>query len=817
MRWLLRVCSELLEVNVRVWKTVNARRTLLLYCDDLNQTWRPGNRVIRMRYSRSKVSTAALLIALAFSDRPTRVEAQSTKSSSSNIQYSSLQHLQPGDSEQVIIAKAAHVLPRSNQTEWVRMERTFFIHFGPNTFRHVEWGTGREDPSVFRPSKLSAEQWVQSVKDGGGTMIILVCKHHDGLALWPSRYTTHSIAGSTWRGGHGNLVREVAEAARKYHIKLGVYLSPADLYQLRTNPINPQGYYGDESAPAASIIPTNPVTFKTDPAKGRQPAPGFGSFHYQVDDYNRYFLNQLYELLTEYGPIQEVWFDGANPDSSVKEIYDYNAWYDMIRHLQPKAIIFGKGPDGRWVGNESGVGRTTEWDPIPLPQTPEQFRWPDMTEKDLGSRDKLTPGSYLWWYPAETNVPILHGWFWAPDKPVRTAAELVDIYYQSVGRNSNWLLNLSPDDRGLIPDLQRANLRLMNQIVTKTFSRDLTAGAAVAADSSAKGHGPSLVLDNNLDTWWEPNEGEFTPTLSLTLPRSVTFDVISLQEAVDHRGQRVESFSVEAWQHSSWQTIAQGTTIGHKRLLRLSTPVSANRIRIHITGSRMEPSLAQVGLFKQAAYTAPPTISDRDSAGEVKLTSPAGERIHYTLDGSVPTLQSAVYSGPLSLVQGGSVEAAVIGADGKLGMIAAKNFPGQAPLGWKITDVDSAESEAPALAAIDGKAETVWTSGGTGSQHHITVDMGSARRIAGFTYLPRQDGLAYGLVKQYKFETSTDGSTWTTQIPSGELANLRNNPELVKVPFAPVDARYFRFTVLASYDDSKAASAAELSVVPAKE
>ena len=180
-------------------------------------------------------------------------------------------------------------------------------------------------------------------------------------------------------------------------------------------------------------------------------------------------MNQLYELLTEYGPIHEVWFDGANPDPSVHETYDYDAWYDLIRHLQPQAIISVKGPDVRWVGNESGIGRTTSWSVIPLPTAPDKFRWPDMTAKDLGSRSKLTPGSYLWWYPAEVNTTILYGWFWSPRKPVKTAAELVDIYYQSVGRNGNMLLNLSPDTRGLIPDNQLASLRLMAQVIGRYF------------------------------------------------------------------------------------------------------------------------------------------------------------------------------------------------------------------------------------------------------------------------------------------------------------------------------------------------------------
>ena len=746
--------------------------------------------------------------------------AQSSKTAGGEVPYGPLQHITAEDSSEEIVAKAAHVLPRANQTDWMRLERTFFVHFGPNTFRHVEWGTGREDPSVFNPTELNADQWVQSVKEGGGKMIILVCKHHDGLAMWPTRYSKHSVAASPWRGGKGNVVREVAAAVRKGNIKLGVYLSPADLYQLHTNPANPNGYYGDSSPRLRTTIPTDPASFKTDPSKGRTPAPGFGTFTYQVDDYNRYFLNQLYELLTENGPIEEVWFDGANPDPSVVESYDYNAWYDLIRHLQPHAIIFGKGPDGRWVGNESGVGRTTEWDVIPLPQPPDQSRWPDMTGQDLGSRAKLVPGSYLWWYPAETNVPILHGWFWAPDKAVRPASELIDIYYQSVGRNSNWLLNISPDSRGLIPELQRTNLRLMNQVITGTFAHDLARSGTLTADSSALGHSPALALDTSLDTWWEPAHGHSTATLTLKLPHSATFDVVSLQEAVDHRGQRIESFTVEVLQNAAWQQVAAGTTVGHKRLLRLSSPVTTGSVRIRITGSRLEPSLAQVGLFKQVAYVPAPSISDRDRSGAVTLSAPkdaaASAHIVYTLDGSVPTPHSAVYRAPIQLAQGGSIEAAELGADGKLGMIAAKEFPGQSTLGWKVVDFDSQQRDAPASAAIDGKAETRWETTATPGPHHITIDMGSPRRIAGLTYLPRQDGMAYGLVRQYKIETSLDGKTWTVVVPSGEFANLRNNPELQTVRFPAINARFLRFSSTQSYDESHAMSAAEISVVPAK-
>ena len=238
------------------------------------------------------------------------------------IAYATQQVISKNDSESVIAEKAAKVLPRPNQSDWMRREWTFFLHYGVNAFRGVEWGNGREDPSQFNPSAFDANQWVSAMKDAGGKMIVLVCKHHDGLCLWPTRYTSHSVASSTWLGGKGDVVRAVADAARKHGLKLGVYLSPADLYQLKTNPKNPAGYYGNDSNSILSVIPTDPADLKSNPALGRTPPAGFASYKYVVDDYNRYFLNQLYELLTEYGPIQEVWFDGANPDPSVKETYN---------------------------------------------------------------------------------------------------------------------------------------------------------------------------------------------------------------------------------------------------------------------------------------------------------------------------------------------------------------------------------------------------------------------------------------------------------------------------------------------------------------
>jgi alpha-L-fucosidase len=774
----------------------------------------------------AKTVAASLLVVLALQHIQLLAEAAEP------IPYSTLQLINEGDSAAVIAEKAAKVLPRKNQTDWMRLERTFFLHFGVNTFNEVEWGTGREDASIFNPTELDANQWMRAITNFGGKMIVLVCKHHDGFCYWPTRYTPHSVASSPWRGGKGDEVREVADSARAHGVNLAVYLSPADLYQLKTNPKNPAGYYGNGSSNVLSVIPTDPKSFQGDPSKGRAPTPGFTNYTYVVDDYNRYFLNQLYELLTEYGPIGEVWFDGANPDPSVHETYNYEAWFDLIRKLQPGAIIFGKGPDGRWVGNESGVGRTTEWSVITLPTSPEKFNWPDMTGSDLASRAKLKAGSHLWWYPAEVNTTILGGnqWFWARNKQPRTVTQLVDIFYTSVGRNGNLILNLSPDKRGLVPDNQLDALNKAAQIINETFATDLAKGGKVTADTVNPMSKPSLVLDGNLDTWWEAAPGKTNGTVTLALPKQSIFDVVSLQEAVAQRGQRIESFTIETWNGSAWvtvETISSDalTTVGHRRIIRLKTPVTTDQIRIRITGARLEPALAEVGLFKQSVNTLPPTIADRSTNGTVSLSNLAGNKMVYTLDGSVPTVTSPVYTAPMGLPADRSVtvRTASLLPSGQLGIEGSRIFAGLMPIGWKVVSVDSEETagaDNSAVRAIDGDSSTIWHTRWNADQrqpHSITVDMGKTHRLGGFTYLPRQDGLLNGVVEKYRFETSADNATWTTNVASGSFANIQNNPSLQEVSFAPVTARYFRFTSLRAIWNSGWTSAAEISVMPAPE
>ena len=731
------------------------------------------------------------------------------------IDYATVQHLLSEDSDERIIEKAAKLLPHPRQVAWQRLETTYFIHFGPNTFTGREWGTGTESPSVFNPTALDAGQWIREIDRAGGKMVMLVVKHHEGFCLWPSRYTNHDVASSPWMDGKGDLVRAVARECTDRGIAFGVYLSPADLYQIESPPGFGSGLYGNGSRSVRSIIPTDPAAFRSSPGKGRTPPAGKPRLEYTVDDYNRYFLNQLYELLTEYGPIAEVWFDGANPkQTDPPQSYDRRAWYDLIRTLQPAAVIAIKGPDARWVGNERGVARETEWSPLPIPNPPETHDWGDMTATDLGSRAKLTRGSHLTWYPAETDVPILHGWFWAHAKPVRTIPELIEIHYTSVGRNSNLLLNLSPDNRGLIPDNQLLPLRAMSQVIRQTFARNLAVGAGASADSEHPRQSADLAVDGDLDTWWEPGAGVSEAALILKLSENRSFDHVVLQEAIATRGQRIESHAVDVWDGRTWSEQATATTVGHKRILRFARPVTTDRLRIRILQSRTEPSLAEVSIFLGASPVEPPAIGLRDSAGKVAIKVGTGLAIRYTLDGSMPGVDATAYTGPIAMPLGGTLRAIAI--DGHSHSFPVeKHFPGPVPTRWKA--ISSGSWQAPdhtAIRAVDDDPATYWHADSASRPNQLSIDMAEELWVRGFTYLPRTGG-GKGTVKSYRFEVSADGTHWNLAA-AGDFDNIRNNPVLQTVKIAkPVQARHFRFTAISDIDGSGHASAAEISVLPA--
>ena len=286
------------------------------------------------------------------------------------------------DTKDSIVLKAAHVVPTPNQYEALKNEFIAFIHFGPNTFTRMEWGNGMEDPKIFNLENLDTDQWCKAMKSAGMKMVIITVKHHDGFVLWQSRYTNHGIMSSPYKEGQGDVLKELSASCQKFGIKLGVYLSPADLYQIE----NPEGLYGNLSKYTDRTIPR--------PIEGR-PFLNKTTFTFKVDDYNEYFLNQLFELLTEYGQIDEVWFDGAHPKRKGGQKYNYLAWKELISTLAPKAVVFGK-QDIRWCGNESGKTRDTEWNIIPYMDDPKEMnRFADLMAASIGSRTELYKGKFL--------------------------------------------------------------------------------------------------------------------------------------------------------------------------------------------------------------------------------------------------------------------------------------------------------------------------------------------------------------------------------------------------------------------------------------
>lgn len=472
--------------------------------------------------------------------------------------------IKPGDTQKEIIAKAATITPSPRQLRWQQLELTAFFHYGVNTYTGKEWGTGKEDPKIFNPARLDADQWVRTTKEAGFKQVILTAKHHDGFCLWPTKTTAHSVKSSPWKDGNGDVVKEVADACKKYKIGFGIYLSPWDMN-------------------AAS---------------------------YGTDAYNDFFITQLTELLTQYGRVDEVWFDGANGEgpNGKKQVYDFNRWYAHIRKLQPAATIAVMGPDVRWVGTETGYGRETEWSVLPANNLDQNAvsanSQAEMNIKpsgflqgsDIGGRDKLKEAKGLVWYPAETDVSIRPGWFYhkAEDSKVKSPEKLLDIYYHSVGKNGVLLLNIPPDKDGLISESDVNSLQGWTKLREGTFKVNLAKGAVI---TSANGVNTKALLDGRYKTNWTTKGKDSIAVIELTLKTVQTFDVLSLQENITI-GQRVEKFVLEYWDGKDWKKATEGTTIGYKRLIKFE-PVTTGKVRLRIEQSRLNPTISEFGLFKQ--------------------------------------------------------------------------------------------------------------------------------------------------------------------------------------------------------------------------
>ena len=430
--------------------------------------------------------------------------------------------------------------PTEQQLAWQRCELIIFLHFGVNTFTNREWGEGTEDPAVFNPENLDAKQWVRTAKDAGFKMMILTAKHHDGFCLWPSTFTEHSVKNSPWRDGNGDVVREFVDACSETGMKVGFYLSPWDRHEKT---------YGDSPK------------------------------------YNEHFRKQLTELLTQYGEVSEVWFDGACGEgpNGKKQVYDWDSYYEVVRKKQPGAVIAICGPDVRWVGNENGLARETEWSVRPV------------------GEDDMPVAEPNRWHPAECDVSIRPGWFWhaKEDQQVKSLRHLLDIYFSSVGRNSLLLLNVPPNDKGLLADPDVEKLKELRLALDEIFKQDLAQGKKAKASGIRGGSdafGPDKALDGDGGTFWCLDDGQTTGWVEVDLGKAKTFNVSRMEEAIA-LGQRVEQYRLEVKEKGEWRTVVEGTTVGYRKLDRFPS-VTGRYVRWSILKARGCPAIRRLGLYR---------------------------------------------------------------------------------------------------------------------------------------------------------------------------------------------------------------------------
>jgi alpha-L-fucosidase len=437
-------------------------------------------------------------------------------------------------------------LPSSQQLNWHELEYYMFIHFGPNTFTNVEWGHGDEDPQVFNPTQLDCRQWAATAKQAGMKGIIITAKHHDGFCLWPSAYSTHTVRESAWKNGEGDVLKELAEACAEYGLFMGVYLSPWD----RNHP------------------------------------------HYGTEQYNQTFVNMLEEVLSNYGAMTEVWFDGANGEgpNGKRQEYDWALFNNTVYKHQPNAIIFSDGGPGcRWVGNENGFAGLTNWTTLNVHKVFPGY--PDYHELTEGHED----GTH--WVPAECDVSIRPGWFYSPDTDdkVKSLAQLREIYFASVGRGSNLLLNVPVDRRGLIPRVDSIRLMELKIELDKTFSKKIQAPNTVKTSSTQKNYPTANLFDGNLNTVWSAKENE--SWIEWEYDETIRFNILVLQEGIAY-GQRVKSFAIDVWKDNAYQEISKQTTIGYQRMLEFDEMFEVEKIRIRFLESKAPAVMVELAVYR---------------------------------------------------------------------------------------------------------------------------------------------------------------------------------------------------------------------------
>jgi alpha-L-fucosidase len=572
-------------------------------------------------------------------------------------------------------------VPEPKQVEWQQMETYAFIHFGLNTFNDREWGYGDTDPKVFNPTNLDCDQWAQTLVKAGMKGVILTAKHHDGFCLWPFEGTEYSIKNSPWKNGKGNVVKELSEACKKYGLKFAVYLSPWDRHQA----------------------------------------------NYGTPEYLPYFYAQLHDLLTNYGPVFEVWFDGANGGDGWyggakdirtidrKNYYNYPRIYEMLDSIQPQAIIFSDGGPGcRWVGNEKGFAGATNWSFLREGEVHPGY------EKSYELQYGHADGNQ--WVPAECDVSIRPGWFYHPeeDDRVKSPDQLVDLYYRSVGHNATLLLNFPVDRRGLIHPVDSANAVRFHEMIQQQLKTNLVAGMTPKVSNERGGDFvASALTDDNFDTYWATEDGVTTADIEFSFDTPTRMNRMMLQEYIP-LGQRVKAFVVEYLDKDTWLPVKlneETTTIGYKRLLRFET-VETKGIRIRITDARGPLCLSNVGVYDAGNVS--------DSFVE-----------------KVEDIESVPYLLP---------------------------------------DVKAEE----AAKASDKQSQTTCFVEGD----RLLIDLQEERMVSSLHFLPDQGEPNKGLIANYEIRVGTSKEAVNQLVKAGEFSNIQNNPVMQSVFFTPVKARY---------------------------
>ncbi len=665
-------------------------------------------------------------------------------------------------------------LPSERQLAWHALEYYAFIHFNMNTFTNMEWGTGGEKPVQFNPSALDTRQWAKVAKEAGMKGIILTAKHHDGFCLWPTKTTEHSVRNSPWKEGSGDVLKDLSEACKEYGLKFGVYLSPWDR--------NHKDY---------------------------------GTPEYVTD-----FHEQLRELLTNYGELFEVWFDGANGGSGYygganetrkidnRTYYEWEKTTAMVRELQPSAVIFSDGgPDIRWVGNEEGWANETNWSIMRRNEI--HPGWPRYIELRSGHED----GTH--WLPAEADVSIRPGWYYHPaeDHQVKTLPHLLDIYYHSVGRNAALLLNLPVDNRGLVHEKDVQQLMALRRQLDKDFETELAKGLkATATDErgNANEFRASNANDGKPETYWATNDTVSKASIVFEFEEPTEVNRILIQEYIP-LGQRIKNFIVSAAVNGKWNEIDGQTTIGYKRILRFNT-VKADKIKVQIMDAKGPIAISNIEMYRAPNLLTEPIIK-RTRDGMVSLTVPDNNvAVYYTLDGSEPNMASNKYEKPFLVSKPTTIKA--IGFDPvskQQTEVASIDFD-IAKKNWEVVHTTTGNMN-EAIRLIDDDPNTYWaTDKGVKTIQEVIIDLGKSYPLKGFTYTPIQERYPFGIITNFEFYVSQDDINWE-RVVRGEFANIVNSRVEQKISFKTTQGRYIKLRGIKVAGEDYRTSFGEIGVV----